>query len=189
MASGDAALTASIFVSVSLGKTMKPGLLKLCLLSTLCLGVAAAASPSAKKRAWITVGDAAFQQIKTVAPDVVSIDSRQVRIDGVSEKVHAVAMDEGRLITVAGAIHQRMGQCGGFMYHASEADARAALARRHVIPPAASYAIGHRELLEPMLANMTEKNIESTILSLSAFTNRYYTSPSGVEASNWLLST
>jgi leucyl aminopeptidase len=39
-----------------------------------------------------------------------------------------------------------------------------------------------------MLATMREQNIASTIVALSAFTNRYYTSPSGVEASNWLLS-
>lgn len=168
---------------------MKPGLLQLCLLSTFWLSLAATAAPPAKKKAWITIGDAAFQQIKTFGPDLVSIASRQVSTDGGTEKVHAVAMDEGRLVAIAGAIHQRMGQCGGFMYHASEAEARAALARRHLIPPARSYAISHRELVEPMLANMTEKNIESTIVSLSTFPNRYYTSPSGVEASNWLLST
>ena len=167
---------------------MKPALLTLCLLSTLCLGLAASAAPSSKKRAWITIGDAAFQQIKTLAPGAVSIASRQMNVDGISEKVHAVAMDEGRLVALAGAIHQRMGQCGGFMYHATEAQARAALAHRPVIPSVGVYAIGHRELLEPLLANMTETNIASTILSLSTFANRYYTSQSGVEASNWLLS-
>jgi len=80
-----------------------------------------------------------------------------------------------------------MGQCGGFMYHASEAEARAALESPRLVSSGRAYAISQRELLEPLLAKMQEKNIESTILSLSAFVNRYYTSPSGVDASNWLL--
>ena len=106
---------------------------------------------------------------------------------GAAEKVHAVALDESRLAAVAGAIHQRMGQCGGFMYHLSEAEARAALKPRRMASMPRSYTISHRELLEPMLANMQEKNIESTILALTAFPNRYYSSRSGVDAANWLL--
>jgi leucyl aminopeptidase len=38
-----------------------------------------------------------------------------------------------------------------------------------------------------MLEQMSDKNIEQTIVSLSAFPNRYYKSPSGVDASSWLL--
>lgn len=165
---------------------MTPRLLTFCLLSTLCLSVPAAADHPAK-RAWITIGDAAFRQIRAVAPKLVSIESRQLGVAGASEKVHAVALSEGQLVALAGVIHQRMGQCGGFVYHASEAEARAALHTRRLAAPARSYAINKRELLEPMLANMKETNIESTILALSAFTNRYYTSRSGVDASNWLL--
>jgi leucyl aminopeptidase len=167
---------------------MTSGLLKLCLFSTLCLSLAASAGSPARKRAWITIGDAAFRQIKTVAPELTSIDSRQVRVEDGSEKVHAVVLDERKLVTIAGAIHQRMGQCGGFMYHASESEARAALDRRRLALPARAYGIHRRDVVEPMLANMQEKPIESTILALSAFTNRYYASKSGVEASNWLLS-
>jgi leucyl aminopeptidase len=38
-----------------------------------------------------------------------------------------------------------------------------------------------------MLAQMSGKNIEETIIRLSAFPNRYYKSSSGVDASSWLL--
>lgn len=163
---------------------MKSGLPKLCLFFILCLSLAASAGPSTKRRAWITIGDAAYRQVKTIAPDAVSIDSRQLP----AERVHAIVVDEGKLPTISGVIHQRLGQCGGFMYHASEAEARAALDRRRVAVPAHSYAIVQRELVESMLAGMQEKQIEATILNLSAFTNRYYRSQSGVDAANWLLS-
>jgi leucyl aminopeptidase len=168
---------------------MNPGLLKLCLLSALCIGVSAHAAPAHPARAWITIGDAAFRQVKSIAPGIVSIGSRQLGVAGAPEKVHAVAVNEQQLAAIAGAIHQRMGQCGGFMVHASAAEARSALERRRTAEPARSYAINNRELLEPMLVTMQETHIESTILALSAFPNRYYTSQSGVDASNWLLAT
>ncbi|MCD2519690.1 M20/M25/M40 family metallo-hydrolase [Massilia sp. G4R7] len=167
---------------------MRPGLLKLCLCSVLCLSLGANAAASKKRRAWITIGDVAFQKVRPQVPDAVPIASRQVRAVGVSEKVHAVVVDEGRIAAVAGAIHQHLGQCGGFMVHASEAEARAALALRRGAVALPAYGIDQRQVVEPILASMQDKPIEATILALSAFTNRYYTSPSGVEAANWLLS-
>lgn len=163
------------------------GLLKFCLLSAVCVSLTANAGPSVKRKAWITIGDAAYRQIASLSPTIVLIESREPGVAGSSEKVHAVAVNEVQLAQVAGTIHRRMGQCGGFMYHASEAEARAALESPHLESPGRSYAINNRDLLEPLLAKMQEKNIESTILALSAFVNRYYTSPSGVDASNWLL--
>jgi leucyl aminopeptidase len=87
-----------------------------------------------------------------------------------------MVMDESRLSAIVGAIHQRRGQCGGFMYHASEADARAALDRRRFAQALPSYGIRQRELVVPMLATMQEQHIASTILALSSFPNRYYRS-------------
>lgn len=167
---------------------MRSCLLTLCLLSTLGLALAATTASAPQKKAWITVGDAAFRQVKAVAPDAVSISNRQVRVGEASEKVHAVVLDDSKIAGIAGAIHQRLGRCGGFMYHASEAEACAALEVRRSAVPVPVYAIDQREVLEPILASMQEKQIEATILALSGFTNRYYTSPSGVEAANWLLS-
>lgn len=163
---------------------MKSGLPKLCLLFALCLSLAASAGTSVKRRVWITMGDAAYREVKAIAPDAVAIDSRQLP----AEKVHAIVIDEGRLAAISGLIHQRLGQCGGYMFHGSEAEARAALERRRVLAPPPTYRIGQRELVEPMLAGMQEKQIEASILSLSGFTNRYFRSQSGVDASNWLLS-
>ncbi|QOY94323.1 M20/M25/M40 family metallo-hydrolase [Massilia sp. UMI-21] len=168
---------------------MRSRLLKPCLFASLCLSLAAAAGASAGNKAWMTMGDAAFRQAKTAAPELVSIESRQLQVDGGSEKVHAVVLDEDRLAAIAGVIHQRMGLCGGFMYHASEAAARAALDRRPSVPELRSYGIRERERVQAILASMHESHIASTILALSGFANRYYTSRSGVEASNWLLST
>jgi leucyl aminopeptidase len=166
---------------------MEIRVIQLCLAAALSFSLSSAAAPPAKKKAWITIGDAAFQQVRKFAPNMVSIESRHLWTAGSAEKIHAVTLDEAALPNIAGAIHQRLGQCGGYVYHATEAEARAALRRQRIEPPHRPYAIDNRELVEPLLAQMQEKNIEATIISLSGFTNRYYTSQSGVDASNWLM--
>jgi leucyl aminopeptidase len=166
---------------------MELRVMPLALMAGLCLSLHASAGPLAKKTAWMTIGDAAFQQVRTVAPSMVSIASGELDTGATTEKVHAVALDEADLVTIAGAIHQRMQQCGGFMYHASEAEARSALRSQRFTPPRPAYALDNGDLVAPMLAQMQEKNIEVTILALSGFLNRYYSSQTGVDASNWLM--
>jgi leucyl aminopeptidase len=154
------------------------------LIVALVLGLYSIASSATEKKAWITMGDAAFRQVRQLVPSAVAIESRQLA--GGGETIHAVSVSESGLETVAGAIHQRLQQCGGFVYHKTEAEARAAL--RNVVAAgfSPSYVVDNRDLVEPLLARMSDKNIEQTIVSLSAFPNRYYKSPAGVDASNWL---
>jgi leucyl aminopeptidase len=155
--------------------------------AALALSLPPSASSAPEKKAWITMGDAAFLQVRQLVPGLASVESRQLA--GGGPKVHAVSVGESRLETIADAIHQRMQQCGGFMLHKTEAEARAALRGNVVAGPTPSYLIDNRELVEPVLARMGDKNIEQTIVSLSAFPNRYYKSQSGVDASNWLFTT
>ncbi|MGZ5178807.1 MAG: M20/M25/M40 family metallo-hydrolase, partial [Burkholderiales bacterium] len=154
------------------------------LATALAFGLHAPASSAADKKAWITIGDAAFRQVRQLVPDIASVESRQLA--GGGEKIHAVSVSEAALETVAVAIHQGRQQCGGFVFHKTEAEARAALHDKAGAASAFSHAINQRELVEPVLAQMSDKNIEATILALSAFPNRYYKSQSGVDASNWL---
>ena len=157
------------------------------LVAALALGLPASASAAPEKTAWITLGDAAFVQVSQLVPGIASVESRQLA--GGGQKVHAVRISESRLEIIADAIHQRLQQCGGFMLHKSEAEARAALRGSVAVGISPSYTIDNRELVEPVLARMGDKNIEQTILSLSTFPNRYYKSQSGVDASNWLAAT
>jgi leucyl aminopeptidase len=153
-------------------------------MAALTLGLHAPASPAADKKAWITIGDAAFLQVRQLVPGIVSVESRQLA--GGVQTVHAVSIREAELETIADAIHQRLQQCGGFVFHKTEAAARAALHNTVVASPSPSYVIDNGDLVEPVLAQMSDKNIEETIVRLSAFPNRYYKNPSGVDASNWL---
>jgi leucyl aminopeptidase len=154
------------------------------LMAALALGLYPVASPATDKKAWITMGDAAFRQVHQLVPGLASVESRQLADGG--QTVHAVSVSEAKLETVAGLIHQRLQQCGGFVFHKTEAEARAALRNTAAPGSPLSYVIDNRALVEPMLAQMNDKNIEETIARLSAFPNRYYKSQPGVDASNWL---
>jgi leucyl aminopeptidase len=151
-------------------------------MTVLALGLSSPTPAATDKKAWITIGDAAFRQVRQLVPDAVSIESRRLAAGG--ETIHAVSLYESKLETVAGALHQRLQQCGGFVFHKTEAEARAALRNTAAAEYAPSYVIDNHELVEPMLAQMSDKHIEQTIVGLSAFPNRYYKSPSGVDASN-----
>jgi leucyl aminopeptidase len=148
---------------------------------------AAQPAPASGKKVWITLGDAAFRQVRQLVPGVAPVESRQLA--GGGETVHALGVNEARLVSIAGAIHQRLQQCGGFVFHKSEAEARAALHSTGAAGPSPSYAIDNRALVDPVLAQMGDKRIEDTIVRLSAFPNRYYKTQPGVEASNWLWAT
>jgi leucyl aminopeptidase len=153
-------------------------------MAALVLSLVPTAASATDKKAWITIGDAAFRQVRLLVPGIASVESRRLAASG--ETIHAVSISESKLETVAGALHQRLQQCGGFVFHRTEAAARAALRTAAAAGAAPSYVIDNRDLVEPMLVQMSDKNIEQTIVSLAAFPNRYYKSPSGVDASTWL---
>ena len=143
-------------------------------------------SAGAQRIAWITAGDSALREIRTVAAESRLVASARLGPADAPEQVHAIALDERRLELVMDVLHQRLRHCGGFMYHASEAEARAALALPPSAPRTHAYAIDNGKIVEPILARMQEKAIEEVIVSLAGFTNRYYMSPSGAQASDWL---
>lgn len=154
------------------------------LVAAFAFSVTAPASSAAPGKVWLTMGEAAFRQVRQFVPGVVSIESR--RLADAGQTIHLVSIGEADLETLAAVIHRRLQQCGGFVFHATQAEARAALRGTAAVDFLPSYVIAHRDLVEPALAQMSEKNIEEMILSLSAFPNRYYKSQSGVDASDWL---
>lgn len=164
------------------------------LLTGLFVSTGASAAP---KKVWITVGDAAFQHLQKAAPQVVSSQSKMMRTNEASakiaatEKVHLVQVDEEQMAALSEAVHKELKRCGGFMFHASEAEGQRALAPKLTTAAAAalaapSYVIDNQATVPPVLAQMQASNITTTINDLTSFNNRYYTTTGGTDASNWL---
>lgn len=146
---------------------------------------------------WITVGDAAFTHLQKAAPQVIAKESKMLRSNEASakvalmEKVHLVEVDEEQMLKLGAAIHKELKRCGGFMFHASEAEGRKALAKQAAPLATAAlsrpaYVIDNQALVPGVLSQMQASNITTTIMDLSNFANRYYATTNGSNASNWL---
>ena len=165
-------------------------------LAVLLAGVFASASAAAgSNTSWITVGDAAFTHLQKVAPQVIAKESKLLRTNeasaktAVTEKVHLVEVDEEQMLKLGAAIHTELKRCGGFMFHASEAEGRRALSKQATITPLATrpaYSVDNQAIVPGVLSQMQASNITTTIVDLSNFANRYYATTGGTDASNWL---
>lgn len=172
------------------------------ILSSLLLGLVLSAtgvaiSSAGSQKVWITVGDSAFQELKKIAPDMRVSQSRTLMTGapGIAgeEKVHLVQIDRSQIFALSAAIHTNLHRCGGFVEHASEAAGRSVLvggngryAAAPSLAPAPSYAIDNQTTVTPLLSQMQASNIGQTIVDLSSFVNRYYTTTGGVNGSNWI---
>ncbi|MBR7781842.1 M20/M25/M40 family metallo-hydrolase [Undibacterium luofuense] len=151
---------------------------------------------AADKTVWITLGDTAFQQLQQAIPAVRSVQNSQQSVAGFkaathhSEAVHVVQLSETQLLKLSGIVHQKLNRCGGFIQHSSKEEAVTALyAQPKTLAALArpSYTIDNQTIVSPMVAQMQATNIAQTIIDLSNFTNRYYKTTAGTNASNWLL--
>ncbi|PIM53704.1 leucyl aminopeptidase [Roseateles chitinivorans] len=184
------------------------------ILSALCVGMAALSPAHAGEKVWISLGDAALAQLQKHRPAARAVASVQADAaqDGSAlaaasasasaravrnEGLHLVEVDEDVLASLSHSIHEELKRCGGYMYHPTREAGLASL-QRHSTPVGAqrlaaalvasrpSYVIDQQSVVTPILSQMQASNIGQTIVDLSANTNRYYTSSSGVAASNWL---
>jgi len=172
------------------GRRTVPAVLAV-LLAGLCASTSATAGTS-----WITVGDAAFAHLRKVAPQLIAKESKTLRTTDAhakitaTENVHLVEVDDVQLAQLSEAVHRELKRCGGFAFHASQADGQRALAKAATLatPMLArpSYVLDNSATVTPVLSQMQASNITTTINDLSSFVNRYYTTTGGTDASNWL---
>jgi bacterial leucyl aminopeptidase len=159
---------------------------------------ASAAATAAPGKTWITVGEAAFTHLQKTAPQLIARESKVIRSNDANakvastEKVHLVEVDDAQLAQLSEAVHHELKRCGGFAFHASEADGKRALAKAATLTSAMltrpSYLLDNSATVTPVLSQMQASNITTTINDLSSFVNRYYTTTGGTDASNWLRS-
>ena len=168
----------------------RPALLALLLASLFTSSAAVAAG----NKSWITIGEAAYAKLRQVAPQALAKESKVLRANeatakvALQERVYLVQVDEDQMNKLGEAIHKELKRCGGFMFHASEAEGRRAL-QKQVTPMAAlapSYVIDNQTIVPGVLSQMQAGNITTTINDLTSFLNRYYTTTGGTDASNWL---
>lgn len=115
-----------------------------------------------------------------------------------SDRVVLLQADPQALRGISGAVHDKLRRCGGYIAHASLAEARATVLqmKRHADPNAAAtaatapnYAIDNRPAVEALLPQVQESNVLTGIQTLSGYRNRYFNSPHGIAVSKDLAQT
>lgn len=128
---------------------MKPLILSICLML--------AAAPAAASTSWITAGELAALKIRKLQPGAKIRGTRDTGMAG-AEKLHLLEVKTRDLDKLSGALHRELRHCGGFMYHATEAAGRPALALGDAVPLASlarpTYAIPNQASGAPLLQQM-----------------------------------
>lgn len=172
----------------------------------LCLALLASTlSAQAGQKVWISVGSDAYALLTDLQPGLRSSAQRSLVVsvpDGSTgqlrrgqELVHVVNVDEDLLPRLSDAVHESLHHCGGYVRHSSlkEAtqalDAQRSISQRGENALLAKYPIDNQALVTPMLTQVQDSQILSTIQTLSDFQNRYYTTTHGVSASTYIYNT
>ncbi|MBZ4418867.1 M20/M25/M40 family metallo-hydrolase [Myxococcus sp. RHSTA-1-4] len=106
------------------------------------------------------------------------------------EHASVFRLRESQLSRLATLMHERFNRCAGFITYDTREEALASLEPAPAVAPQSlvTYTLDNATTVNTLMGTVLESNVRSTITSLSSYTTRYYTSQSGVDAANWLLS-
>jgi len=166
--------------------------------------VLATAQPAAAAPAWLTLSADALAVLQRMVPKAQVLGQAEVvvarpesprsaALRSESETIVAVEVDDQWLEILSLMVHRELQRCGGYVFHASRAEALATLHRLSTqaaeptaIGPAPSYAIDNSLQVAPLMPLLQASHLMATVDSLTAFQNRRYNSTHGVAAANWI---
>ncbi|WP_338867066.1 M20/M25/M40 family metallo-hydrolase [Myxococcus stipitatus] len=138
---------------------------------------------------WISLGSDALAPVaEAFAREGWAMPAASLAKDDVT----VIPVRESQLESIAHVMHEKFNRCAGFVTYESLDEAEKSLVpapepRVETLGPAL-YTLTNPTAANCMVGAVTEPNVRSTITSMAAYTTRYYTSTSGVNAANWLRS-
>ncbi|HEY0096205.1 MAG TPA: leucyl aminopeptidase, partial [Archangium sp.] len=151
-----------------------------------CATPAFAEAPVKQKEVWITIGTDALEPVRA------AFKAQGLELPAPAREkagVAALRVREAHLEKLAGAMHDQLNRCAGFISHDTEEQALLAVEGPQSIGVSSvlNYTINNGPSVNAMLAGVQELNIRNTINSLSTnWTTRRYNVQSGIDAANWL---
>jgi bacterial leucyl aminopeptidase len=136
---------------------------------------------------WITIGEDALVPVEASLQAIGAASSFSVT--EIHNGVAVARIRESRLGLVAEVMHDDFNRCAGFIQHVSHAEALAAAnaaGQPTGTETAVAYTLDNAAVVQALLAEVQATQVRETIVTLSAFPTRHYTSATGVEAAHWL---
>ncbi|OOF31634.1 M28 family metallopeptidase [Salinivibrio proteolyticus] len=133
------------------------------------------------KKVWISIG--ADAQQTALASGAQPLLAQSVAHNG---QAWIGEVSESELAALSHEMHENHHRCGGYIVHSSAQSAMAAsnmpLSRASFVAP----AISQQALVTPWISQIDSALIVNTIDRLTDFPNRFYTTTSGAQASDWI---
>jgi bacterial leucyl aminopeptidase len=137
---------------------------------------------------WLTVGDPAVPEVEDYLGPIS--DEGGSRVVDSANGASILLAHESELEPLAAWFHDRFHRCGGFATHTSLEAARDAITAQPgdtALPDEPPGLLtGEPAAINRMLPVLDKTRILATVMGLSSFPTRYYTSSTGVDAANWL---
>ena len=141
-----------------------------------------------KSELWITVG---VERLNKLQSAFARLGLTQVLQPLREQGGVAISKISGtRVPLLSRLLHKESRRCAGFIAHSSYESALFALegplGKPAVEKRFVAYSIDNSEVTERLIGSIDEARITETITALERYPNRYYTSPTGIEAAHWL---
>ena len=137
------------------------------------------------KQLWISIAGDAVKELQQVNAEIPAFQSTGA-VGHLGSPIVA-RIDEQQLSALSRLMHDNHRRCGGYMVHDSFAAAMHAARTSQLTASFEIPALEQGALVTPALAALNQSNIQQTIDTLSNdFTNRFYTTSHGSNASDWL---
>lgn len=137
-----------------------------------------------EEKLWVSIGSDAQAELQQVGAELPFSQVSAYEADGNQPVVAQVTPSQ--MAKLSKLMHDKHKRCGGYIVHSTLASALQA-SEVNEINAFTAPALEQQTLVNQLLPMMQESNIASTITHLStAYTNRYYTTTGGSNASNWI---
>ncbi len=137
----------------------------------------------AEDKVWISIGaDAADTVMHSGAQSLLPHSLAS------SGKVWVGEVATEELAELSHNMHEEHNRCGGYMVHASAQSAMAASAMPQTLANFVVPTPSQQTTVNAWLPQISASQITNTISSLTSFNNRFYTTTSGAQASDWIAS-
>jgi bacterial leucyl aminopeptidase len=137
---------------------------------------------------YVTTRDAAVPLVEELLGPV--LEDETPRLVESTNGNSILLVEEERLAELAEFFHENFHRCGGFASHTTLAEARSSITADpgDTAGPADDEVLlaGEPEAINRMLPLLDRTRLLATIMGLSSYPTRYYTSASGVNSMNWL---
>ncbi len=138
---------------------------------------------------WISVDASELQHIMAERGPKDRSGLANARVQQVSSGIAILQLNDLQMEELSRAMHDNFHKCSGFVAHSSESDALEFVRNFATVEnetPLVDYTINNPEAVNTMLSTVSEPYTRQVIIDLSAFPNRRYNQPSGIDSANWI---